>query len=142
MLQYWFITPQEGQTIRFTQNSNAFYMTTLYPPNSTLILDSPVPYVAGDKVTVVGGNMSGTVIPSQLLSNGSLQLSVSQAVQKADQYAWVFKISFGGVSNGMNGSTYTPGTPASQTTSAAQRTLVASSFGGALVILCAVLMAL
>lgn len=55
----------------------------------------------GDEVTVVGGNMSGTVVPSEL-SGGSLTLTISQDVRDADEYAWVFKIAFGGV-NGTGG---------------------------------------
>lgn len=114
---YWTVTPEEGPAVRFTQTPNAFYITTLYAPNATLVLNSPVPYVAGDQVTVVGGNMSGTVVPSELLSNGSVRLNVSSAVRDADQYAWVFKISYdlvnastgsgsgSGASGGSSGST-------------------------------------
>jgi alpha-L-fucosidase len=40
--------------------------------------------------------MAGTVVPSQLLSNGSLEITVSDDVVSADQYSWVFKISYGG----------------------------------------------
>jgi alpha-L-fucosidase len=69
----------------------------LYPPNGTLVLDSPVPYVEGDAVEVVGGNMSGAVVPSRLLGNGSLEITVSEEVREADRFAWVFKIGFGGV---------------------------------------------
>jgi alpha-L-fucosidase len=29
---YWFITPEEGQAVRFTQNANAFYITTCILP--------------------------------------------------------------------------------------------------------------
>jgi alpha-L-fucosidase len=94
---YWFVTPEEGQAVRFTQSSNAFYIATLYPPNGTLVLESPVPYVGGDEVRVVGGNMSGVVVPSRLLGNGSLELTVSEEVREADRFAWVFKIGFGGV---------------------------------------------
>jgi alpha-L-fucosidase len=116
--RYWFVTPEEGDTVRFTQTSDAFYITTLYAPNSTLVLNSPVPYVPGDQVTVVGGNANGTVVPSQLLSNGSLQLTVSDQIRQADEYAWVFKIPFGGVEtsgtggigNGTSGSGNATGT--------------------------------
>lgn len=97
---YWFIAPEEGQAVRFTQNADAFYILTLYPPNGTLVLDSPVPYVQGDEVTVVGGEMAGSVVPSRLMGNGSLELTVSEEVKMADQYAWVFKIDFGGVKGG------------------------------------------
>lgn len=127
---YWFVTPEEGQAVRFTQNSNAFYITTLYPPNSSLVLDSPVPYVPGDEVTVLGGNQSGTVVPSQLLANGSLELTISDEVRDADNFAWVFKVAFGGVEadasghgngNGTGGNSSQPsgtGAPiATQTTS-------------------------
>lgn len=55
--------------------------------------------MSGDQVTVVGGNLSGTVVPSALLANGSLQLNVSSEVRDADEYAWVFKIAYDG-SNG------------------------------------------
>lgn len=128
---YWFVTPEEGQAVRFTQNSDAFYITTLYPPNGTLVLDSPVPYVSGDVVTVVGGSMSGAIVPSKLLGNGSLQLTVSEAVQKADQYSWVFKIPFGGVQQTASGgnATTTYGAPSvpAQTTSGAQRAVRGAS---------------
>lgn len=92
--------------MRFTQTPTAFYITTLYAPNDTLVLDSPVPYLSGDKVTVVGGNLSGTVVPSELLANGSLRLNVSEEVRSADEYAWVFKISYDAVngSGSSNGS--------------------------------------
>ncbi|EME84819.1 glycoside hydrolase family 29 protein [Pseudocercospora fijiensis CIRAD86] len=102
---YWFVTAEEGDTIRFTQNANAFYISALYAPNDTLVIDSPVPYVDGDEVTVVGGQMAGTVVPSELLSNGSLQLTVTEEIKNADMYAWVFKISFGGVEDGTIGGT-------------------------------------
>lgn len=101
---YWAITPEEGLAIRYTQTLDAFYITTLYAPNSTLVLTSPVPYVSGDQVTVVGGNMSGTVVPSELLANGSLQLNVSDEVRDADEYSWVFKITYDGA-NSTPGST-------------------------------------
>lgn len=100
---YWFVTPEEGQAVRFTQSQDAFYITTLYPPNGTLVLDSPVPWVEGDDVRIVGGNKSGEVVPSRLLGNGSLELTVGEEIRDADRYAWVFKIDFGGVQGG-NGS--------------------------------------
>ena len=123
---YWFIAPEEGPKVRFTQNANAFYITTLYPPNSTLVLDSRVPYVEGDKVEVVGGSMAGTVVPSRLLRNGSLELTISENVSNADQYSWVFKIPFGGVEQGtgvsgaVSGTATSSGAPASSTSSAAK----------------------
>ena len=94
---YWSITPGEGDAVRFTQTPDAFYISTLYAPNDTLVLASPVPYVDGDEVTVVGGNLSGAVVPSRLSAGGRLTLAVGEDVRAADEYAWVFKIAFGGV---------------------------------------------
>ncbi|KAI0475354.1 glycoside hydrolase [Xylariaceae sp. FL0804] len=91
---YWSITPAEGDALRFTQTADAFYISALYAPNATLVVDSPVPYVSGDAVTVVGGGAAGTVVPSRLLANGSLQLTVSDEVRDADKWCWVFKIPF------------------------------------------------
>lgn len=90
--------------VRFTQTRDAFYIVTLAAPNSTLTLQSPVPYLPGDQVTVVGGNMSGTIVPSKLLSDGSLQLSIADKVAKADEYAWVFKIALSAGSSSTGGS--------------------------------------
>ena len=100
---YWFIAPAEGDAVRFTQTPHAFYILTLAPPNATLTLDAPVPYVSGDQVTVVGGDVAGTVVPSRLLGNGSLQLTISEEVRAADVYSWVFKIPYAGPGAG-NGS--------------------------------------
>ncbi len=69
---YWAVTPEEEDgraaaapvSVRFTQTPDAFYITALSAPRDTLVLRSPVPYVPGDNVTVVGGNMSGAVVPS------------------------------------------------------------------------------
>jgi len=92
---YWFVTPEEGDEVRFTLSQDAFYIHTLARPNSTLALTSPVPWVEGDKVTVVGGKMHGAVVPSHKASSGSgLVLSVSEEIAAADQYAWVFKIAY------------------------------------------------
>ncbi len=123
---YWFITPEEGN-VRFTQNANAFYITTLYPPNATLVLNSPVPYVPGDRVTVVGGDMAGTAVPSRLLSNGSLELTISDAIVNADMYSWVFKIPFGGVAVTQTGN----GTAPSSSGAVPSSSVVVSTSGAA-----------
>lgn len=91
---YWSVTPGEGSAVRFTQTLDVFYITTLYAPNDTLVLTSPVPYLEGDEVTVVGGNLSGTEVPSEI-SEGNLTFTISEDVRKADEYAWVFKIAYG-----------------------------------------------
>jgi alpha-L-fucosidase len=71
-----------------------FYISLLVKPSSTTILTSPIPWVPGDKVTVVGGSKSGEVVRSQKLKDGSIQLNISLAVVDAGQYAWVFKIKY------------------------------------------------
>ncbi|OCL03917.1 glycoside hydrolase family 29 protein [Glonium stellatum] len=91
---YWFVTPQEGNNIRFTVTADAFYILCMAKPNDTLVLDSPVPWVEGDDVKVVGGNLAGAVVPSGILSNGSLMLNISKEVADADQYTWAFKITY------------------------------------------------
>lgn len=119
---YWFITPEEGDAIRFTQNANAFYIFTLFAPNETLVLDSPVPYVDGDEVQVLGGNMSGSVVPARLLANGSLELSISEVVRSGDRFSWVFKIPFGGVDDVDSNGSWTGGVaPPMQTSGGSER---------------------
>ncbi|OJJ34742.1 hypothetical protein ASPWEDRAFT_109536 [Aspergillus wentii DTO 134E9] len=91
---YWFVTPEEGDSVRFTASQDAFYVHLIARPNATVVLNSPVPWAEGDQVTVVGGKMQGAVVPSQRLDNGSMMLNVSEDVASSDQYAWVFKISY------------------------------------------------
>ncbi|KAF2111424.1 glycoside hydrolase superfamily [Lophiotrema nucula] len=90
---YWHVTPQEGDSVRFTTTLDAFYIHVLEKPNSTLVLNSPIPWIEDDEVTVVGGNMSGTVVPSYQ-AGGRAVLNVSKEVADADQYTWVFKIEY------------------------------------------------
>ena len=52
--------------------------------------------MAGDEVRVVGGEAAGRIVPSRLLGNGSLELVVSEEVVRADRFAWVFAVDFGG----------------------------------------------
>jgi alpha-L-fucosidase len=103
---YWFITPEEndeggGKELRFTQTLEDFYILCLNlgfggQGEGSLVVESPVPWVEGDSVTVVGGNASGAVVPSRKEGNGSLVLSLSADVVSAEEFAWVFKIGFGG----------------------------------------------
>lgn len=91
---YWHVTPQEGANIRFTTTRDAFYIVALGSPDGTLALESPIPWVEGDQVRIVGGKMAGGVIPSSRLQNGTLVLDVGDEVSSADEYAWVFKIEY------------------------------------------------
>lgn len=91
---YWFVAPQEGTNIRFTTTVDAFYILCMARPNGTLTLESKVPWVQGDDVTVVGGSKKGTVVSSKMNSNGSLTLEVPSEVSDADKWTWVFKIPY------------------------------------------------
>ena len=91
---YWSVTPQEGSEVRFTTTMDAFYILVMSKPNATLALDSPVPWVEGDQVTVVGGSKAGTVVPSHKNDDGGIVLEVSDEVADADEYTWVFKIEY------------------------------------------------
>jgi alpha-L-fucosidase len=90
---YWFATPEDtgNANVRFTTTMDAFYIRVLAKPNVTLAISAPVPWVAGGEVKVVGGNMSGSVVPSSAHGEG-VMLNISSEVQRADQWTWVFKI--------------------------------------------------
>ncbi|PSN65894.1 glycoside hydrolase [Corynespora cassiicola Philippines] len=90
---YWHVTPQEGEHIRFTASGEAFYISILARPNGTVVLESPIPWVDGDQVKIVGGELSGGVVPSAKNGTGVV-LSVNEDVVSADKYAWVFKIDY------------------------------------------------
>lgn len=90
---YWFVTPQEGDSVRFTKTDEAFYISLLGKVEGAIEIESPVPWIEGDQVTIVGGNMSGEVVPSEAFSKG-VRLNVSDDIWDADQYAWVFKITY------------------------------------------------
>ncbi|KAF1965624.1 glycoside hydrolase [Bimuria novae-zelandiae CBS 107.79] len=91
---YWSVRPQEGSEIRFTTTLDAFYILVLSKPNGTLVLDSPVPWIEGDEVRVVGGSKAGAVVPSRKGDGGGVVMDVSEEIAAADQYAWVFKIEY------------------------------------------------
>jgi alpha-L-fucosidase len=83
---FWFVTPEEGPNVRFTTIMDAFYILVLAKPNATLAIEAPVPWVEDDEVRVVGGNMSGNVVPSR--ANGAgVVLNISTEVQRADKWA-------------------------------------------------------
>lgn len=91
---FWFVTSSEGD-IRFTTTPDAFYISVLAKPQDGVItLESPIPWVDGDDVLIVGGDMDGEVVPSRRLEDGRVELEVSDAVVEADEWAWVFKIEY------------------------------------------------
>ncbi|KAJ6192144.1 glycoside hydrolase superfamily [Bipolaris maydis] len=84
---------EKDPNIRFTQTADAFYILAITKPNTTLIIHSPVPYREGDNVTVVGGMNAGAIVPSYL-DNGLLSLDIKNDIMEADEFAWVFKITY------------------------------------------------
>ena len=94
---YWFVTPEEGEDVRFTTTGHAFYIHVMNQVNGTVRLVSPIPWVQGDDVTVVGGDLDGMVVPSRSVQEGNqtvYEIDVSEQVMDADRWAWVFKISY------------------------------------------------
>lgn len=89
----WFVTPGEGN-LRFVQTGDAFYIHSLVRPEGRVVVDSPVPFLAGDKVRVVGGIAANAVVSTELLANGSLTLDVPEEVADGDEFVWTFKIPF------------------------------------------------
>ncbi|HZC52320.1 MAG TPA: alpha-L-fucosidase C-terminal domain-containing protein, partial [Mycobacterium sp.] len=68
----------------------AFYISSLAAPGSTLTVAAPVPIRSGDRVT-----MLGYARPLDWdVSGGALRITVPKAAQRAGQYAWVFKIAW------------------------------------------------
>jgi alpha-L-fucosidase len=90
---YWFITPAEGD-LRFTTTLDAFYIHVISEPNSTISILSPIPWLPGDNLTIVGGKMNDQVVTSQAGPSGEVILKIPADVIAADQYVWVFKIKY------------------------------------------------
>lgn len=88
------MTPEEGENIRFTTTADAFYIHVLERPNGVVELESPVPWVPGDQVTVVGGKMAGAVVPSEAFGEKGVRLNISKQIAAADRWTWVFKITY------------------------------------------------
>jgi alpha-L-fucosidase len=90
----WFVTPQEGENIRFAVSENAFYISFLDRPKGVVLIQSPVPWIEGDKVTVIGGKLAGGVVKSWKDSTGKLALEFTKEVLDADRWVWVLKIDY------------------------------------------------
>ncbi|KAH7079788.1 glycoside hydrolase superfamily [Paraphoma chrysanthemicola] len=91
---YWHVTPQEGEHVRFTTSKDAFYVLVMEKPEQEVVLRSPVPWVEGDQVRVVGGSKPGEVVPSSRDQDGGIVLRVSEDVASADEFVWIFAIDY------------------------------------------------
>lgn len=90
--KYWPMGAGSGN-LRYTTTDDAFYIHLLKKPDGTVRITDPVPYLEGDKVTVVGGEKNGSVMGSRL-DGGSLVLDVTDEIASADEYVWTFKITY------------------------------------------------
>ena len=90
---YWYVQAEEGN-LRFTRTMEAFYILVLERPGSGVVeIRAPVPWMEGDKVTVLGGEMNGWVVRSERFREG-VRLRVPMKVWEADEFCWVFKITY------------------------------------------------
>lgn len=99
---YWAVTPQcldpaARLDARFTTTPDAFYVLLLNETATGAVdlRDTPVPWLPGDRVTVVGGARAGEPVRVESLDGGrGLRLHVTPDMWKADKWAWVFKIEY------------------------------------------------
>ena len=91
--KYWPSGPGTG-VFRYTTTEDAFYIHVMSQPKGSVIVPDLVPYLVGDRVTVIGGSKDGALVPSRKLENGSLVLDISDEISTADKYTWTFKITY------------------------------------------------
>ena len=88
---YWFISPQESSNIRFTTTPLAFYITTLSSPTPSFTVNSPVPLLAHDTITLLGG--SGQALNFTIEGEtGAVTIHVPAAEAEKVSDAWAFEI--------------------------------------------------
>jgi alpha-L-fucosidase len=90
----WWVTPQEGENVRFGLSDDAFYIYLLEKPKGRVVIKSPVPWVQGDKITTVGGRLAGDIVKSWKDEFGKLILDISEEIAEAEKWVWVFKMSY------------------------------------------------
>lgn len=92
---YWFIMSEVArQGVRFTQADDAFYIFFLVKPSSEAIhVDAPLPLMAGDEVTVMGGIPSPVEWEKSASSSG-FTFFVPESYWEGEKYCWVLKISY------------------------------------------------
>lgn len=88
---YWFIGPQESSNLRFTTTPLAFYITTISNPSPSFDVRSPVPILANDTVTLLGG--SGNSLKFTIAEDsGILTIDVPDEEAAMVSDAWAFEI--------------------------------------------------
>ncbi|KAJ6437981.1 glycoside hydrolase [Purpureocillium lavendulum] len=91
--KYWPLGKGGSGNFRYTETDKAFYIHYLTKPSGSITITDPIPWMEGDKVTVVGGSKNGAAV-SASASGNSVVLDVPQEISDADQYAWTFKITY------------------------------------------------
>ena len=91
--RYWSVTPGLGN-FRYTTTQDAFYIHYLTTPETTVHIPDKVPYLPGDKVTVLGGKKNGTPVTVTENDDGTISLGLSSAQVTGDKYVWTFKLAY------------------------------------------------
>jgi alpha-L-fucosidase len=92
---YWFVTPEVGAHIRFTQTNEAFYIFTFEKPaNGTLSVEAPIPILEGDDITMLGSNSSMALQWSKD-EDGYLTIDAPRTLVDSEDTCWVFKVAYG-----------------------------------------------
>lgn len=91
--RYWPVTAGKDP-LRYTTTMDSFYIHHIGAPSQTLTISDPVPYLPGDKVTVVGGKHNGKSVPISWDGIGKLTLKLSDDILSGDEYVWTFKIRY------------------------------------------------
>jgi hypothetical protein len=86
-----FIAAQADE-IRFTQTENAFYILSLAKPTESLVVDVPLPILAGDSITMIGAG-NGTELEWSQRGDG-IEITVPATLSNAGKYCWIFKINY------------------------------------------------
>lgn len=94
--RFWQTTSGKGD-FRYTINDSAFYIHVINVPSSpgSLLVPDSIPYLDGDRIEVLGGARSGTVVAATKNMNGSVSLSLTGDVLSGDRYVWTFKVIYG-----------------------------------------------
>lgn len=90
---YW-STIQHSGSFRYVQKPEAFFIHHIGQPGSQVTISDPVPWVAGDVVTVVGGSQDGAVIDTSKNDDGDFVLNLTEDMVNGDKYVWTFKIAY------------------------------------------------
>ncbi|KAH7383402.1 glycoside hydrolase superfamily [Cadophora sp. MPI-SDFR-AT-0126] len=90
----YFRTTPGMDPFRYTTKLDAFYIHVTSRGGATVTVPNRIPYLPGDKITVVGGSLAGTKVPVTGWDQESVTFAVSDAIWEADKYVWTFKVNY------------------------------------------------